>query len=91
MCIYTRKWSSVEKCEDSLCLNVDIDIRQVIEDVKHFGVSAPEFKRTAKIYNITNTEYCWTIDGNSELHHVLMCVGGFYARKTQYHRQLSSR
>jgi hypothetical protein len=41
-------------------------------------VSAPEFKRTAKIYNITNTEYCWTIDGNSELHHVLMCVGGFY-------------
>jgi hypothetical protein len=50
----------------------------VIEDVKHFGVSAPEFKRTAKIYNITNTEYCWTIDGNSELHHVLMCVGGFY-------------
>jgi hypothetical protein len=73
-----------------LCLNVDIDIRQVIEDVKHFGVSAPEFKRTAKIYNITNTEYCWTIDGNSELHHVLMCVGGFYEIDGKLNRRVPS-
>jgi hypothetical protein len=36
------------KCEDSLCLNVDIDIRQVIEDVKHFGVSLPSLKELRK-------------------------------------------
>jgi hypothetical protein len=47
-CVYTRANGHRLKCEDSLCLNVDIDIRQVIEDVKHFGVSAPEFKELRK-------------------------------------------
>lgn len=77
--VFTYSSNSQEEYTDMLCLNIDIDINQVIEDIQQIGLSVPEFKKTAKIYNnsMDNIAYCLTINHSNEFYHVMMCIGGF--------------